>query len=601
MKIPGLKKRVFPAPVLNSSLPLLIARAYPSTPSVQAAVIPAPLRRKTKTSLPARQATMLLALLWLAFRTWQTRPGFGEMGLALVSALLLFMARSLPVFSTRERPVTLLAPITFALTLWTGAFPSALGVLLASLIYARFGSTSGGTRSYTRFQGAQLALSALVTEAFFLSWHVATVTVPKVVGLSAITALLFVACNVLLTFLGREITPRPLLRCLPSQAQMHELLRVYALGLLPVVLLEPLEPNWRLLIAPPFLLLLLLGGQVARLAREVADLQGQLQTAEAMGRASISDIEPLASEALLQRFLTLAQQLVAADQALVWTMNSATGELTPAVGLPDLGKYANQTAVFGEGLIGHAAARLRPRRIANAARDPHRNRHEAASGAWLLYPLIVHEQLLGVAHWTRPTSQPFTSADVARLDSLVPQAAIAFENVRVRGEMHNLAATDGLTGMWNHRRMYELLREEMRRAARYHRALAVLMLDVDSFKTFNDTYGHPQGDRLLRNIATILRGAVRNVDHVGRYGGEEFLIILPETSKDQACRLAERIREAVEERAFVQIGDSVIHRTVSVGVAASPEDALNPAELVQRADEALYRAKRAGKNCVLWA
>ncbi len=206
-----------------------------------------------------------------------------------------------------------------------------------------------------------------------------------------------------------------------------------------------------------------------------------------------------------------------------------------------------------------------------------------------------------MAQWIRPARSPFTRDDVARLASLVPQAAVALENVRIREKMHSLAATDGLTGLWNHRKTHELLAREMRRASRYHRALSVLMLDVDGFKTFNDTYGHPQGDQLLRCIASILQANVRSVDHVGRYGGEEFMVILPETYKDNACRLAERIRSAVEEQAFVVVAGQVIRRTISVGVASYPEDALNPSELVQRADEALYRAKRAGKNCVLWA
>jgi diguanylate cyclase (GGDEF)-like protein len=127
------------------------------------------------------------------------------------------------------------------------------------------------------------------------------------------------------------------------------------------------------------------------------------------------------------------------------------------------------------------------------------------------------------------------------------------------------------------------------------------MLDVDDFKWFNDTYGHPLGDRLLRSLATVLAASVRMVDSVGRCGGEEFLIILPETTKDDACRLAERIRVAVDSQASVEVAGQAVNRTVSVGVAAYPEDALNGADLVGRADEALYCAKRAGKNRVVWA
>ena len=155
--------------------------------------------------------------------------------------------------------------------------------------------------------------------------------------------------------------------------------------------------------------------------------------------------------------------------------------------------------------------------------------------------------------------------------------------------------------MWNHRRLHELLREEIRRAARYNRALSVLMMDVDSFKTFNDTYGHPQGDQLLRDRGGHSQSGARTVDHVGRYGGEEFLMILPETGKEDACRMAERIRSEIEAHACVVIEDQAIHRTMSLGVASYPEDANNADELMQRADEALYHAKRSGKNRVYLA
>ena len=192
----------------------------------------------------------------------------------------------------------------------------------------------------------------------------------------------------------------------------------------------------------------------------------------------------------------------------------------------------------------------------------------------------------------------FLPKDVARLDALIPQTAIALEGVYIRARMQDAAATDGLTELWNHRRLYELLREEVRRAVRYKRPLAVLMMDVDSFKTFNDTYGHPQGDQLLRVVAGILKGSARAVDHVGRYGGEEFLVILPETSKEDACQMAERIRSEIEARACVVIADQAIHRTMSLGVVSYPEDADSADELMQRADAALYRAKRSGKNRV---
>jgi diguanylate cyclase (GGDEF)-like protein len=196
---------------------------------------------------------------------------------------------------------------------------------------------------------------------------------------------------------------------------------------------------------------------------------------------------------------------------------------------------------------------------------------------------------------------PFSPEDAAQLEGLVPHVGVAVESLHARNKMRELAATDGLTGLYNHLRICELLRDEMRRAERYNRPLSVLMLDIDSFKSFNDSYGHPAGDQLLRSVAHLLRSGVRTVDKVGRYGGEEFIIIMPETHKDDAFMLAERIRSTVEQKAFIVVAGEEIHRTVSVGVASYPEDGLNPQEVFTRADEALYRAKDSGRNRVVWA
>ena len=565
-----------------------------------------------------RSMLALAALALVARGLWHGSP-LASLGGALVAMLLLLIAQAVPVAWTRERPLTFLAPLVFATVLWLGPTAAALGVLLACFFPLRLGPRSANpTRGDLRFPGAPLALAAfagsvtltlcarwlslrLQPDGSLLSLH--GMVALRVLAATAFGALAFTAANILLSALANLEPIRTQWRSAGARAYLANLALIYALGMLTIVLLSLFAAAWGPAVVLPLTLALLLGAQMVRKTLEVASLRGQLEAAEAMGRASIADPATDRDPAvLLYRFLTLARTLVDADRALVWTLDQETRELTPVTALPDLGVFVGQKAVFGEGLIGRAAARTRPRLIADAARDPRRGEREVASGAWLLYPILVHERLLGVAQWIRPVARPFTSEDVARLASLVPQAAVALENLRIRERMHNLASTDGLTGLWNHRRMHDLLRDEMRRSARYLRGLSVLMLDVDSFKTFNDTYGHPQGDQLLRSIATILHDNIRTVDHLGRYGGEEFLIILPETPKDDACRLAERIRHAVEEQAFVLLEDGqAIHRTVSVGVASYPEDALNPTELVQRADDALYRAKRAGKNRVLWA
>jgi len=160
-------------------------------------------------------------------------------------------------------------------------------------------------------------------------------------------------------------------------------------------------------------------------------------------------------------------------------------------------------------------------------------------------------------------------------------------------EMHTLAHTDALTGLANRRAAQEVLGREVARADRYDRDVAVLMLDLDRFKVLNDTYGHPVGDRVLVALAERLRAHVRASDLVARWGGEEFVVVAPETATSQARKLAEHLRAQVAKDAFLD-GHRV---TVSVGVASfRPGDDIEA--LVSRADAALYRAKEAGRNRV---
>jgi diguanylate cyclase (GGDEF)-like protein len=561
-----------------------------------------------------RLVVIVAAIVALATHA-HVRGGYAAICAAgLITAVLVYWARSTPVLRANDRAVSFAAPIVFAVALWAGPDGAALGALAGSYLFARLRKPGDGSRSYVRFQGGQLALSSYAASAV---WHVAVArfglqailpaalsmrSPAPLIAISAaiVSALVFICCNALFTTAARITQLRAAFNA-PDLERLRALTQVYFAGMLPVVLLTPLGAALGLSCVLPLLLTMMLAAQVVRLTADVSSLRRQLQTADAMGRASVHETAALVDfTTIVNRFLDLAQPLLPADQALVWTLDELTGELSPRAGRPDLGEFRGHTARIGEGLIGTAAARQRPRLLRDVSRHP-RPEGEPGSGAWLLYPIVVHDRVLAVAHWMRPADRPFTHEDVTRLGALVPQAAIALENVRIREHMDSLAATDGLTGLWNHRRLQELLATEIRRSARYHRPLSVLMLDVDDFKWFNDTYGHPLGDRLLRSLATVLTASVRMVDSVGRCGGEEFLIILPETTKDDACRLAERIRVAVGTQASVEVAGQAINRTVSVGVAAYPEDALNGADLVGRADEALYCAKRAGKNRVVWA
>jgi two-component system cell cycle response regulator len=168
-------------------------------------------------------------------------------------------------------------------------------------------------------------------------------------------------------------------------------------------------------------------------------------------------------------------------------------------------------------------------------------------------------------------------------------------------KLRKLSITDGLTELFNHRHVHELLHEEFERSRRTHEPIAVAMLDLDRFKAVNDTYGHPTGDVILYETARIIRETAREIDMVGRYGGEEFIAILPNTDKAEAARFAERVRRAVEEHVFRDEPHEV-RMTASSGVASFPGlDIDTPETLLKRADEALYVAKESGRNRVIRA
>jgi two-component system cell cycle response regulator len=165
--------------------------------------------------------------------------------------------------------------------------------------------------------------------------------------------------------------------------------------------------------------------------------------------------------------------------------------------------------------------------------------------------------------------------------------------------LRKLSITDGLTELFNHRHIHQLLREEFERSRRTEEPVAVAMLDLDRFKQVNDTYGHPTGDVILYETAQILKETAREIDMVGRYGGEEFIAILPNTNEDEAANFAERVRRQVAEHVYRDEATEV-RMTLSSGVASYPEENVEGAEvLLKRADEALYLAKESGRNRVV--
>jgi diguanylate cyclase (GGDEF)-like protein len=205
--------------------------------------------------------------------------------------------------------------------------------------------------------------------------------------------------------------------------------------------------------------------------------------------------------------------------------------------------------------------------------------------------------VLGVISIARP-GRPFSERQRELFAYLTNQAAISIENVDLHETIQRQAVTDELTGLFNHRRFQEVMTAEVERTRRFGQELGLIMLDIDNFKRVNDTYGHLQGDLVLREVARVLRESSREIDEPARYGGEEMAVALPQTGLQGAYEFAERVRHRIETLHLPLLeGDGTLRVTASFGAASLPHSAkVDKDALVAAADAALYRAKRSGKN-----
>ena len=213
----------------------------------------------------------------------------------------------------------------------------------------------------------------------------------------------------------------------------------------------------------------------------------------------------------------------------------------------------------------------------------------------LRLPLAFEENLLGILWvWGRG----IIKSDLPVISIFAKQIGSSLERARLFQEVQGLALIDPLTGVQNRRGLFELGKIEFARSKRMYRPFCCLMLDIDNFKHINDTYGHPAGDQVLQELAECSKSSIREVDFIGRYGGEEFLIFLPETDLDTGLRVAERLRASVEKMP-IRVSEQEIYITVSIGVSRKDENTLELETLIARADQALYVAKYKGRNQVV--
>jgi diguanylate cyclase (GGDEF)-like protein len=325
-----------------------------------------------------------------------------------------------------------------------------------------------------------------------------------------------------------------------------------------------------------------------RLLRNVQEIRLLYEIVQSLN----SSAEP---EKVFQSILNSIKKFVTYTNATLFIVDRETGKL---VEIAHSGETVDLISNFdfelGNGFSAWVAKNGKPillPRIHSRSKSS-----DSSIRSFLSVPLIYHRKIKGIINLSHSCENAFSLEHLRILTLIGTQLARTIESVISSHDMHYRAIYDELTGAYNRWYYQARLKEEMYRARRYHHPLSVIMLDIDHFKKFNDTYGHLAGDYVLRHIACFLKESLRECDIVGRYGGEEFLLILSETDEKKAYLIAERLRKGIE----AWDGDSLDFEdggiTASFGIALLEDEDGSCDDLVNKADRAMYRAKRQGRN-----
>ncbi|HHT9111946.1 MAG TPA: diguanylate cyclase [Candidatus Wunengus sp. YC65] len=307
-------------------------------------------------------------------------------------------------------------------------------------------------------------------------------------------------------------------------------------------------------------------------------------------------------EHLLQDLVNISRRIVNAEMGSIVLLDEQGKNIKYfKVSVPNqLGSFQIQGQPTGKGLLGTVIKKGQVIRLDNITEDSRSiglPPNHPPIRTLLGVPLITNGGKIsgGLLLANKANDECFTLEDEEILLTITYQASVAIENARLYGHVQQLAVTDGLTGLLNHKEFQRRLDENIEGSKRYHYTISLLMIDIDHFKQFNDTYGHLVGDFVLKTIATIIQAQTRAVDVCARYGGEEFAVIVRDDDTFNSLILAERIRSAVY--AYPIKHDGIRSQlSVSIGIASFPKDAENAEDLIKRADEALYTAKETGRN-----
>ncbi len=264
-------------------------------------------------------------------------------------------------------------------------------------------------------------------------------------------------------------------------------------------------------------------------------------------------------------------------------------------------KLKNVKLPVDEGVVGWVAREGKPLLIKDAHQDERwcKDMDEVTdfqTRAIICAPLVSKDTVLGVIELVNEQPGAFSESDMRLLNSLADYAAIAIENARNYQQLQEITVTDDVTSLYNSRYLHETLAREFERAQRYSLPFSVIFFDLDHFKNVNDAHGHLCGSQLLTEIGELIKENIRTLDVPIRYGGDEFVIVLPQTGKEKAVHVARRLRLSLNEGVFLAEKDLALRVTASFGVANYPQDGSDKDSILRLADEAMYRVKESTRD-----
>jgi len=307
-------------------------------------------------------------------------------------------------------------------------------------------------------------------------------------------------------------------------------------------------------------------------------------------------------DAILQTIMQKMAEFFRPDTWSLLMVDEQRNELYFAIAIGEASESVkNLRLKMGEGIAGWVAQHGQTLIVPDVSKDPRFAKRIDESTQWetrsiVCLPLRSRHRVLGVIQLVNVTLHNYSESEMFFLNALCDYAAIAIENARAVEQIQELTITDDCTGLYNARHLYKILESEVYRSARYNYEFSVIFIDLDHFKQVNDTHGHLIGSKLLAEIGFAVKSQLRLIDYAFRYGGDEFVVLLPQTGKDQALHVAKRLRDALRVSAFCKEEGLNLNVRASIGLATYPHDAKSPHDVIRQADEMMYLVKNTTRD-----